>query len=123
MANWDDIARENLKASQKLADTGCYRSCVSRSYYAAFSAVTFWLTEKVQFRAGRESPAHNAIVSLVERHLSLPARTMRDFKASIRRLYNERLAADYRSRWTVDERNALMARQDAYKVCRYLGIL
>jgi len=123
MANWDNIARENVRASQKLSDAGCYRSCVSRSYYAAFSAVTFRLADKIRFRAGRESPAHNAIVGLTDRHLSLPAREMKDFKAALRRLNNERLTADYRSRWTVDGRNALAARKDAYKVCRYLGIL
>ncbi len=123
MAEWSDIARDNLQAAQKLSKDQ-FRSCMSRAYYAAFSAVTFALSEHKPFRYGRETPPHRELVRLIQAHLAAlfsPVK-LRALKTTVRRLYDERLNADYRSGLTVDRASALRSLQDAYAVCRALGV-
>jgi uncharacterized protein (UPF0332 family) len=124
MAEWCDIARDNLKAAQDLSKDQ-FRSCMSRAYYAAFSAITFVLRDHRPFRFGRETPPHREATSLVQRHLATtfsPVK-LRELKAMIRRLYDERLNSDYKSGVTIDKRSALRSLQDAYAVCRVLGVV
>ncbi len=125
MADWDDIARDSLKAAQLFADGNHFRSCASRAYYAAFSAVSFALQSQAPFERWRETPAHRMVTRLVEVHLaeSLTRRGLRELKARITRLYNERINADYKSGLTVDMSTALQSQQDAHSVCRALGVI
>jgi uncharacterized protein (UPF0332 family) len=122
-SEWSNIANGNLQAAQHLA--GDYaRSCVSRAYYAAFSAVSFVLREHAPFRWGRETPPHQDVPELIGRHLgsTFVPDTLRELKTRLRRLRSDRIIADYRSRWTVDTESALRARRDAFFVCRALGV-
>lgn len=124
MAEWDEIATEALRAAQRLGDHEFWRSCASRAYYAAFSAVTFALREMAPFDRGRETPAHHRVIGLVQQHLRAgrsPER-LRRLKAMLRLSYNTRIDADYRADITVDRRVALVARQCAYGICRELGV-
>ena len=125
MDDWDDIARDNLKAAQLLADNHHFRSCANRAYYAAFSAVSFALRSQSPFGRGRETPAHYRLTSLIHDFFAKklrPAR-LRDLKAKIRRLYNERINADYRSGLTLGESSARESRRDAHAICQELGVI
>jgi len=124
MTDWDDIARDNLKAAQILADQRQFRSSASRAYYAAFPAVSFVLKRRAPFGKGRETPAHHMVTTLMQEHLapSLTAAKLRDMKATIRRLYNERINADYKAGMTVDRLAALQSQRDAHSLCRELGV-
>ncbi|MEW6250137.1 MAG: HEPN domain-containing protein [Planctomycetota bacterium] len=124
MADWRDIARDNLKAAQALSKTPHLRSCASRAYYAAFSAVTFALSSHARSGRGHETPAHQAVPGLLEKHLEakLGARRLTNVKKMMRRLYNERLSADYRSGLTLDDRSIRQSLRDAFSVCVELGI-
>jgi len=39
-ARWRAISRDRRKAAQRLLKAECYRSSISRSYYAAYAAIT-----------------------------------------------------------------------------------
>lgn len=113
-----------MNAAQLLGSRGQFRSCTSRAYYAAFSAVAFALRSYAPFDRGRETPPHSTIAALLERHLasSFQPAALRLLKAMVRALYHERIIADYRSGWTIDADAALRSRRDAYAVCRTLGV-
>ena len=122
MPGWDEIAADNFQSANCLGKAGHWRSCVNRAYYAAFSAVTHVLTGKASFRQNRETPEHKQVPMLIDCYLvDLPNMSM--VKAAMRRLYNERIDADYKSGRTVDEATARIARQDAYTVCKCLKVL
>jgi uncharacterized protein (UPF0332 family) len=122
MAKWDVIARDNLTAARVLAKAGLLRSSVSRTYYAAFSAVTFVLTGEASFPRGYETPLHQTVTGLLDRHLPRH-RYLRQIKAAVRRLYNDRIIADYRAGRTIDAATSLAAQQSAHSVCLYLGVI
>ncbi len=107
-------------------DKELFRSCVSRCYYAAFSAVTSRLTstKSYTFPKGRETPPHGKIPDLIRRHLTeMQEQDRHRMKAQIRRVYNNRLNADYRSRALVDQATALLVRRDTWGICQSLGLL
>ena len=124
MVTWSDIAKDNLKAAQVLAQQSHFRSCASRSYYAAFSAITFALGAHARSGRGHQTPAHQAVPGLIQKHLAgkLGLRKVKNIQRVIRRLYNERLSADYRSGLTVDNQSARQSLRDAFSVCLELGI-
>lgn len=124
MQSWDEITRDNPKAAQILADRGQFRSCASRAYFAASSAVSFALRAQAPFDGNHEPPAHRMVTTLIDRHLAarVSALRLREIKSMFRRLYNERINADYRSGLTIDKRAALQSRRDAHCVCRVLGL-
>jgi hypothetical protein len=51
-----------------------------------------------------------------------PAPRMRSVKAMLRRLYNNRINADYRSGVAVDHAVAMESRRDAHATCRCFGV-
>ena len=125
MSDWDSIAKENLAAAQRLAGyDGCSRSCTSRAYYAAFSAVTFALGTERPFVRGRETPAHHHVPRLISEKLGsrLSKSKVYALKAQVRYLYRVRLIADYQSGWTVDQHLSREALRNAHAVCRVLGV-
>jgi len=123
MSRWEEIAKDDFLSAQCLGNADHWRSCVSRAYYAAFSAVTHALTGKATFRWNWETPKHNRVVRLIGQHLNdLPSRRVSELKAAMRRLYNQRIDADYKSGRTVDEATARCARRDAYTVFQCLGL-
>jgi uncharacterized protein (UPF0332 family) len=95
--SWRQVAVDALKAGGELCDLGRYRSSVSRSYYAAYSALAARLSEAgISFANEREGPGHEQLTDLIENNL--PGRKTwqrRELKKLVRMLYGVRLQADY----------------------------
>jgi uncharacterized protein (UPF0332 family) len=80
-----------------LARAEHWRSSVSRSYYAAYSAVTSRLNERgVSFPHGWNNPGHEQLPNLILHNLTLPINIRRRLKQWIEFLRNAREDADYR---------------------------
>ena len=120
------MGTDSLKAAKKLKDAGCFRSCISRAYYAAFSRVTSELIKAAGPGAfGRyRHPRHHQIPRSMDAHLGrqLAEPDLKWLKAVIRRLYKARLDADYVSGAAVDEALARDMLRDAHVVFRVLGV-
>ena len=110
---WLEVAREARTAARRLMTEDNFRSCVSRSYYAAYSKVTHELatTAGLTMPHDREGPHHTggkgAIRPMIE--TSMPnMRGDRRAKLSelIGRMYTLRLNADYRPSIGVEGREA-----------------
>jgi uncharacterized protein (UPF0332 family) len=112
--SWFELASDARKAANRLVSDN-HRSCVSRSYYAAYSRVTYVLSiaPGVMFPTNREGPNHpgetgtGGIRRLIE--TSMPNMDQpRRVKLSelIGRLYTLRIFADYRPSVEVEGRDA-----------------
>jgi hypothetical protein len=87
---------------------------VSRSYYAAYCALTSRLVGRgITFAHQWNNPSHEQLPALVRNGLSLPPNTRRAFNRAIRRLRTARENADYRPGVRVDRADALAAVHDA----------
>ncbi|HEV8608267.1 MAG TPA: HEPN domain-containing protein [Tepidisphaeraceae bacterium] len=119
---WDQIGRNTRKAAQLLKDADL-RSCVSRSYYAAFSVLNQRLLRHERPPRLYETHSHRHIPDLIEVHL-LPrnAQARRSLRTTVVRLYNARLDADYRLSRTVDQAVALNALRDVKSIFQVLGV-
>ena len=124
MATWQDISVDSRRAAQDLLDGGRWRSSISRSYYAAYAAVTAELVARnVTFPNGRRNPEHRALPTYIDHNLtSLPAWARRQLSHSIRRLRAERVDADYMPAASIGRGVALAALRDANRVLVALGI-
>src|SRR2546425_856887 len=97
------MSRECLLAAQKLLVEGHCRSCVSRSYYAAYSAISGALVKRgVTFARGWNNPSHEQVAALVHNGLALPVDLRRQINQAIRRLRVAREGADYHPGATID---------------------
>lgn len=124
MATWKEIAIDNLAAADALRGSRRWRSSVSRSYYAAYSAVAGELDGKATFPHGMKNPPHESLPALVRTHVTmLTPRDRRRLGAILVRLYANRLDADYRPRHTVDEATTLFSLIDATDALKLLGVL
>ncbi|MBI3921472.1 MAG: HEPN domain-containing protein [Armatimonadetes bacterium] len=123
MATWKELGRTSRQAAQVLLEGGFLRSSISRSYYAAYAAITGELTGRVTFPAGQQNPRHAQLVSHVRDHLvALTPSQRRRLSRAIRILWKARVDADYVPIASVD---ATMARDALREVCavfRELGI-
>jgi hypothetical protein len=111
---WFDLASDARKAANQLVSEH-ERSCLSRAYYAAYSKVSFDLSETagVHFSAGDEGPKHpgrtgtGGIRRLIVTHMTkLDQRKRAKLSELVGRLYTLRLVADYRPSMDVDARDA-----------------
>ncbi len=95
---WWNMAQDSLVAAQSLERLGLLRSCASRTYYAAYQAVTALLLYARQVPpAGREAWSHEATPALL-RSVSdkvLVRPIQRDLEERLKSLYDLRLIADY----------------------------
>ena len=121
---WQDISRNSRKAAQRLLDLECYRSSVSRAYYAAYAAVTSELVARgLLFAQARSNPDHAGLPAYVLNNLGTLAQTTRfDINRAIRRLYALRIDADYVAEATLDRAMALSALHDLGRVFIGLGL-
>lgn len=94
---WQAISWNNRKAAQHLLEAECYRSSISRSYYAAYAAITGELVAQgIPFSQARGGPSHAGLPAYILNNLSVLPQTMRfDLNKAIRRLYASRIEADY----------------------------
>ena len=94
---WRAISLNSRKAAQHLLEEECYRSSVSRSYYAAYAAITSALVQHgIPFSQGRDGPSHAGLPAYILNNLNvLPQTTRYELNKAIRRLYASRIEADY----------------------------
>jgi uncharacterized protein (UPF0332 family) len=120
--SWDDIGKNTRKAAQLLKDAH-FRSCVSRSYYAAFSVLNQRLLRHERPARLYETHSHRRLPDLIEAHLlRRNPQTRRSLRTTVVRLYAARLDADYRLSRTIDQAVALNALRDAKSVFQALGV-
>jgi len=113
-----------LKAAQELVANKRWRSIVSRSYYAAYSAVTGALEGRANYPRGMKNPPHDDVPNLVRNNLTTLSIVQRRRIGTIMvRLYASRLDADYRPKRTLDRSTAASATIGAADVMRILGVL
>src|SRR5947208_3007548 len=73
VATWQELSLDNLRAAKMLAGEGRLRSSISRSYYAAYCAVSGVLVDRgITFPHGWNNPAHEQLPDLVSHNLPLP---------------------------------------------------
>ena len=123
MSTWVEISLDSFGAANVLFGAARWRSCISRYYYAAFSAVSDALNKNGYVRIGHETPRHREITRLIDQHLtSFYPKQRRSLKAAIRRMYDARIVADYRGGRTSDRDVAQNVRRDVLDVFRLLGV-
>ncbi len=121
MATWKELSQDNLEAAQALLAGEHWRSSVSRSYYAAYCAVSQRLAEKgVQFARGWNNPAHDQLLALIRNGLTLLPGARHQMTAALRRLRLARETADYRPGNSVGRSLALASIRDADSILRMM---
>lgn len=121
MATWKELGQDNLEAAKALLADEHWRSSVSRSYYAAYCAVSQRLAEKgVQFARGWNNPAHDQLLALIRNGLTLPPEARHRTTTTLRRLRLARETADYRPDHLVEKDLALASLRDAGSVLRMM---
>lgn len=110
MAKWTDLAKDNRLAAYEMNRAGRWRSCVSRAYYAIYSAATSQLVQHgVAMPKAYGNPSHLKLPTLVRLGFKTQLRPKQgQLPGLIRMLYTMRLAADYQPQVTVE---AVEARQ------------
>jgi uncharacterized protein (UPF0332 family) len=112
VATWREMSRECLEQARILLKEGPWRGSISRSYYAAYCAVTSDLVERgLGFAHGWNNPGHDQLPQLVLHNTTWPHGTRYRVNRSLRRLRNGREDADYRP-------GAAIGRQDAVDLFR-----
>jgi uncharacterized protein (UPF0332 family) len=113
-----------LEAARTLLAQRRWRSSVSRSYYAAYCALSGELARRgASFPHGWNNPAHEQLPALIRNNLALLIATRRLLNRAVRRLRVARENADYRPAATVDRAVALACIRDAAMVLATLEIL
>ena len=105
---WLEFSRDNFNAAKLLLSRGHLRSSVSRSYYAAFAALTAAMERGATFPRGREAPLHATLPLLIRNYLSqVRVLDRRRLNADVQELYDKRVTADYRMSRTMNRDVAL----------------
>jgi len=110
---WLELARDARKAARRLMTEDNFRSCVSRSYYAAYSKVTHELvvTAGLTMPQDREGPHHTGGRGAIRQLITTSMPNMQSVKRVklselIGRLYTLRISADYKPSVEVEGRDA-----------------
>ena len=123
MATWQEVSRECLGAAKLLVSEGYWRSSISRSYYAAYCAITSDLvTRGVRFGRGWNNPPHEHLLHLLRHNLTLSQDVRRRLSRCLRTLRHAREDADYRPGMTVNRTLALHCLRDAIVVLQDMGV-
>ena len=123
-ARWRAISRNSRKAAQHLLEVECYRSSVSRAYYAAYAAITSALVlAGITLGHGGNNPGHAGLPAYVLNNLTaLPMTSRYEINKAVRRLYRARAEADYVATAVVDEAAVKRAIRDLSRVLQILGV-
>ncbi len=123
-AQWQAISRDSRKAAQHLLEVDCCRSSISRSYYAAYAALTSALiTQGITFGQGGNNPGHAGLpVYILNNLTALPLTRRFDLNKSVRRLYAARIQADYVAVTVADRAAALNALRELSLVLAALDL-
>jgi len=119
MATWFDLAGDSMSAARQLLQRNRLRSCVSRAYYAAYSAVAARMAEGLTlFPHGWNNPSHDQLVPWLLRNRQWTPIRRRQLTNALRRLRSSRETADYRPRHTLARADAIRSLRDADLVLR-----
>jgi Uncharacterized conserved protein related to C-terminal domain of eukaryotic chaperone, SACSIN len=123
MATWQEMSIDCRDAAKDLLAANRYRSSISRSYYAAYCAVTGALEGVVDFAHAGNNPAHEVLANLILNNLyDTPERTRRDLRQAVSRLWKVRVEADYIPSAYIDRSIAVNAFRDANRVLLALEV-
>jgi uncharacterized protein (UPF0332 family) len=112
---WKKTASVTLETAKSLRDSADFRSCISRTYYAAYQAAASACIahgDAPRFPVGWNNPSHEQLPDLVQNNGDLDLSARRTAARILRLLRNFREDADYRPGRTVDSvtvRTALLA--------------
>lgn len=118
---WEELSRDAIRAAKLLRNEGRWRSSVSRSYYAAYAAVTSRLSP-ADFSRGWKNPSHSSLPDRIDGVSSLSQGSKHALKRTLRILRKLREDADYRPRAVIQEAEAVDALRNASQVLTILGI-
>src|SRR5438552_17364424 len=117
------MSLDSLRAAKTLVGEGRLRSAVSRSYYAAYCAVTSELVGRgISFAHGWNNTGHEQLPDLVSNNLPMPPERRRRLRKALRILRRAREDADYRPGITVVRPAALDYLRAAILVTEAFGI-
>jgi uncharacterized protein (UPF0332 family) len=117
------MSRDSLRAAKLLLSEGILRSSISRSYYAAYCAVTGDLDARgLSFAHGWQNPAHDQLPELVLHNTTWPRARRYQVNKALRRLRSAREDADYRPGAAIERRAAVDLVRDADFVAQTLGV-
>lgn len=126
MATWHELSSFSLRTAKRLIEEredAYARSSISRSYYAAYSAIVGALPRGVTFGRGRRNPSHEQIAALIHRILPrIDVSTRRKLVEYIKFLRRVRETADYRPGHTVDLGLALQCLRRAMYIAKQMGV-
>ncbi len=123
MATWQEMSLNSRKAAKEALVLNCLRSSISRSYFAAYCAVTSQLAGKFTFSHGSNNPAHSDLPNMILNNLSaVPENQRHEIRKALRRLWKSRIEADYVPNAFMDRHIAMNALRDASGVLLKLGI-
>ena len=123
MATWQELSLDCLRAAKMLAGEGYWRSSVSRSYCAAYCAVTSGLVGRdLRFGRGWHNPPHEHLLSLITHNLPLSQDVRRRLRRRMRILRHAREDADYRPGITLNRPMALDCWRDALVVLQDMAV-
>jgi uncharacterized protein (UPF0332 family) len=113
-----------MVAAGELMRNGRHRSSVSRSYFAAYAAVSWVLARQgVNFEGDQVGPSHRNVQPLIVNNVAgLGKKKKAKMKAALNRLYENRLDADYRPAWHVGKDTAMDSVSLASFVLGSLGV-
>ena len=122
MATWREMSLENQKAAKQLIQVHCYRSSISRSYYAAYCAVTGELAGRFTFGYGGNNPSHTDLPNLILHNLTPLSESRRwEIRKAFRRMWKARVEADYDPSSLSDRTVALNTLRDTSRVLMILS--
>jgi|GEM_PF-1271458 len=123
-ARWRAISRDSRKAAQRLLEVGCYRSSVSRAYYAAYAGITSALVQqRITLGYGGNNPGHAGLPVYVLNNLTTLSMVSRfEINKALRRLYRARAEADYVAAAVVDVAATKRSVRDLGRVLQLLGV-
>ncbi len=126
MSTWNEMSVSAREAAQSmLSDSDNHiRSSISRSYYAAYSALAGTLSERhIVFPDGRNNPPHSELATYINRNIGgLTDFDRQTLRRAIRRLWAARVDADYIPTASMDASIARDALRDAVMIMRKLGV-
>ena len=120
---WQAISLNSRKAAQHLLEVECYRSSVSRPYYAAYAAITSALIRQgITLGHGGNNPGHAGLPVYVLNNLTLLSLASRfEINKALRRLYRARAEVDYVAAAVVNNAAAKKTLRDLSRVLQLLA--
>ena len=102
------MSRESIRAARTTMQNQLFRSSTSRSYYAAYAAVTQVLADKgFEFTGDRLGPSHHKVREIIQMnigqlkpkgHRRMRAADKKRLSSAMNLLYDNRLNADLQAR-------------------------